>query len=70
MAPNNGFVVDLRSGIDLSGFTTGVEVGVGVGVGVVMDPLDVEGGGAPYRGLLKGFSSPMSPIVQVQRTEQ
>lgn len=40
-------MVDLRSGIDLAGFTTGVEVGVGAGVGVVMDPLDVGGGGAP-----------------------
>jgi len=58
-------VVDLRSGIDLSGFTTGVEVGVGAGVGVVMDSLDVGGGGAPYRGLFKGLSSPMLPIVQV-----
>ena len=61
MAPNNGFVVDLRSGIDLSGFTAGVEVGVGAGAGVVMDPLDVEGGGAPYRRLFKGLSSPILP---------
>lgn len=65
MAPNNGFVVDLRSGIDLSGFTTGVEVGVGAGVGVVVDPLDVVGGGAPYRGSFKGLSSPMLPVVKV-----
>ena len=65
MAPDNGFVVDLRSGIDLSGFTTGVEVGVRAGEGVVMDPLDVEGGGAPYRGLFNGFSSAMLPVVKV-----